>query len=75
MGADGGWHSTTAAGVLVTVSRAGILTSGLGASAPNRSMCGRCRGKGFDCFTKNRSSRRCPRCRGEGSTTVGNTKR
>jgi DnaJ-class molecular chaperone len=52
-----------------------MLTAGLGPMEPNRSLCGRCRGKGFDCFTANRSSRKCPRCKGAGSTAVGNTKR
>lgn len=41
----------------------------------NRCVCDRCRGSGFDSFTKSRSSRKCPRCKGAGSTTVGTTKR
>jgi DnaJ-class molecular chaperone len=52
-----------------------ILTKVALAREPNRSLCGRCRGKGFDCFEPNRASRRCPRCRGAGSTEVGSTKR
>ncbi len=55
---------------------AGIMTAGLPAMREaNRSMCDRCRGKGFDRFTANRSARKCPRCKGEGSIAVGNTKR
>lgn len=42
---------------------------------PNRCVCGRCDGTGFDRDRKNRASRRCPRCKGQGSTQVGNTKR
>lgn len=61
---------------LARVARAAsILTHGMVIGEPKRSLCGRCRGKGFDCFTANRSSRKCPRCKGEGSTKFGNTKR
>ena len=65
----------TPLGTLSVARRAMIMTAGLVLTEPTRSLCGRCRGKGFDCFTQNRSSRRCPRCKGQGSTTVGNTKR
>jgi DnaJ-class molecular chaperone len=45
---------------------------------PNRCVCFRCNGKGFDrggSKSAPRSSRKCPRCRGKGYTTVGRTKR
>lgn len=61
--------------VFTVARRAAVLTANIGMSEPTRSLCGRCRGKGFDCYTSNRSSRQCPRCRGNGFTTVGSTKR
>ena len=55
---------------------AGMLTKNLHACRDrNRSVCDRCRGKGFDRFTQNRAARKCPRCKGAGSTEVGSTKR
>jgi DnaJ-class molecular chaperone len=64
------------AGTALALAARGVLTSVMGlVREPNRSICGRCRGKGFDRFTKDRASRRCPRCAGAGSTTVGHTKR
>lgn len=55
---------------------AGVMTRNLHAASDcNRCVCGRCDGTGFDRDRKNRASRRCPRCKGQGSTQVGNTKR
>jgi DnaJ-class molecular chaperone len=62
-------------GVAAAIGAAGILTKNIGPREPNRCVCDRCRGKGFDRFVKNRAARKCPRCRGEGYTEVGNTKR
>lgn len=54
---------------------AAIWTAKMVAAEPKRAYCARCRGKGFDCYERNRSARKCPRCKGAGSTVVGNTKR
>jgi hypothetical protein len=55
---------------------AGVMTRGMPrCREPNRCVRGRCYGTGFDRDVKNRASRRCPRCKGEGSTRVGSTKR
>jgi DnaJ-class molecular chaperone len=54
---------------------ASVLTKNIGGRECNRSICGRCRGKGFDSFEKSRASRTCPHCKGEGTKLVGSTKR
>jgi hypothetical protein len=61
------------AAVAVAVS---MMTSGVpGYKAAGTGLCGRCRGKKFDVFTKQRSCRKCPACKGTGSVGVGGTKR
>ena len=47
------------------------------AAEPRRALCNDCRGKGFDLEREpgKRAARKCPRCRGAGSFTVGSTKR
>lgn len=65
------------------VARIGIVTAAVGMMTSviaamgtgNRCLCDRCKGKGFDRFTKERSARKCPRCKGAGSVPVGSTKR
>jgi len=52
------------------------MTSGMPRyKAAGTGICGRCRGKKFDLFTKQRSARKCPACKGTGSVGVGGTKR
>jgi ribosomal protein S27AE len=74
------WSKTTDPATLVpTIGFASLaaahLTKALAPKGPNRCLCGRCRGTGFDSFAPDRAARKCPRCRGQGSTQVGNTKR
>lgn len=63
--------------VLSRARASAILTHGLTAKEPNRCFCSDCHGKGFAVERRpgSRASRRCPRCRGKGFTTVGSTKR
>ena len=77
MTAYGDQDSTSNALRISTVAiRTGIMTAALSLmKEPNRCVCGRCEGTGFDRDRKNRASRRCPRCKGAGSTQVGTTKR
>lgn len=56
-----------------------ILTATMpvGPKDPNRCYCPSCSGSGFDKMNKGskRHARKCQRCRGQGSTVVGSTKR
>lgn len=62
-------------GVIRMAALAGsYLTKSFGCLGPNKSLCGRCSGKGFD-SKHNGGQRKCQRCRGIGHTTVGRTKR
>lgn len=54
-----------------------IMTAGMPLMRdPNQQVCQDCRGKGFDLQPRGRRhSRRCQRCRGNGTVRVGSTKR